>query len=135
MRQVRPAVRSLVHLLQMSGALVVRVERVPAPAVLGRRVVSTAVTAVTAVTGRARVHLVRLAPKLPEPAGERAPADTTAAAHVYVFSVNKKLIAVTFRVRARTASQVHRENPAGNTLYYHRHRFRFPVLSTIQPVQ
>lgn len=50
-----------------------RVERVSAPAVFCGRVISSTAAAV----GRRDVHLVRLAPELPEPSGERASSSAT----------------------------------------------------------
>lgn len=58
------------------SVFVVRVERMSAPAIFGRRVVRTAITAVTTDAAVGRVHLVSLASELAKPAGERASATT-----------------------------------------------------------
>lgn len=58
---------------------VVSVERMSAPAVLGRRVVSTAVTTVTTDAAVDRIYLVSLASELAEPAGECTSTTTHAA--------------------------------------------------------
>jgi hypothetical protein len=70
----------------LMSVFVMSVERMSAPAVLGRRVVSTAVTAVTTNATVGRVYLVSLASKLTEPAGERTSATTHATTDVWIIS-------------------------------------------------
>jgi len=63
------------------SAFVVRVERVPSPAVFGRRtVVSPSATPAGSTSGG--VHLVSLTSELPEPAGERTGTSSAANAGV-----------------------------------------------------
>lgn len=56
------------------AVFVVRVERMSSSAILGRRMIGASVVATVTTTAAVRIHLVRFAPELPEPARKRSAA-------------------------------------------------------------